>query len=439
MTSPPSSQTRSLARSEALWERAQKVIPLGTQTLSKSPTQFVDGVSPKFLVRGAGARVWDADDNEYVDWPMALGPIMLGYDEPAVTAAVVEQVRAGTTFSLMHPLEVEVAELIVDMVPVRRAGALRQERRRRDERRDPGRARAHRPRARRSRPATTATTTGTSPPPSATTACRRHDRELIHAARLRATSRRSSAALDALPGAVAAVIVEVPGSEPPDGYLQARDRPGAPPRRACSCSTRSSPASATRSAARRSATASSPTCLPRQGHGQRLSARGRRRVSAEAMSAFERVFFSMTFSGETMSLAAARATLQILREQPVNERHLGDSAARCARGVAERAAAARASTSGWAARAVLDAGLRAVGGRRAVERAARPLHAGVPQARRAVRRADLPVLPPRRGRLRQTLDAVEAAFELMERAHAEGDYAGRLEGLPPQQVFRKHT
>src|SRR4051795_9744964 len=115
--STSTASTRSIARSDALWERAQRVIPAGTQTLSKAPSQFVDGVSPKFLRRGRGSHVWDVDGNEYIDYPMALGPILLGYDFPAVTEAVIAQVREGTTFTLMHPLEIEVAEMLVEMVP----------------------------------------------------------------------------------------------------------------------------------------------------------------------------------------------------------------------------------------------------------------------------------------------------------------------------------
>ena len=80
--------TRSIVESDRLWERARRVIPGGTQTLSKAPSQFVDGVSPKFLLRGSGCHVWDVDGNEYIDYPMALGPILLGYDYPAVTSAV---------------------------------------------------------------------------------------------------------------------------------------------------------------------------------------------------------------------------------------------------------------------------------------------------------------------------------------------------------------
>jgi glutamate-1-semialdehyde aminotransferase len=104
-------------RSDALYERALGLIPAATQTLAKGPGQFVRGVAPKYLVRGKGARVWDADDNEYLDFSMAVGPLSLGYCHPAVDEAIAAQLRDGITFSLMHPLEVEVAELVREVVP----------------------------------------------------------------------------------------------------------------------------------------------------------------------------------------------------------------------------------------------------------------------------------------------------------------------------------
>lgn len=106
-----------LERSRAWWARAERVIPLGTQTLSKSPTQFVQGAHPVFLERGRGAHVWDVDGQEWVDEPMALGPVILGYAEPDIDEAVRRQLDDGITFTLMHPLEVEVAERIVAMCP----------------------------------------------------------------------------------------------------------------------------------------------------------------------------------------------------------------------------------------------------------------------------------------------------------------------------------
>jgi glutamate-1-semialdehyde 2,1-aminomutase len=104
-------------KSEALLERALKVIPLGSQTFSKSLTQYPFGVSPYFITRGQGSRVWDADGNEYIDFISSLASVTLGYNDPDVTAAVRAQLDDGVIFSLPHPLEMEVAERIVEMVP----------------------------------------------------------------------------------------------------------------------------------------------------------------------------------------------------------------------------------------------------------------------------------------------------------------------------------
>ena len=106
-----------IEKSNALWERAKVLIPAGTQTLSKGPNQFCDGFGPKYLVRGKGSHVWDADGQEYIDYPMALGSVSLGHGRPEVVEAVTRQLAFGTSFSLMHPLEVTLAERIVEMVP----------------------------------------------------------------------------------------------------------------------------------------------------------------------------------------------------------------------------------------------------------------------------------------------------------------------------------
>lgn len=110
-------KNRNLKKSDELWERAIKVIPAGTQTLSKAPNQFVYGVTPKYLDYGKGCHVWDVDGNGYLDYVMALGPIILGYDYPTVNKAVIKQLHRGTTFTLMHPLEVELSELLVEIIP----------------------------------------------------------------------------------------------------------------------------------------------------------------------------------------------------------------------------------------------------------------------------------------------------------------------------------
>lgn len=105
------------ARSEELLERALRTIPLGSQTFSKSKTQYPFGVSPYFITKARGAHVWDVDGNEYVDFISSLCAVTLGYDDPDVNAAVRAQLDDGVIFSLPHMLEMEVAELIVEMVP----------------------------------------------------------------------------------------------------------------------------------------------------------------------------------------------------------------------------------------------------------------------------------------------------------------------------------
>jgi len=103
--------------SEELLQRATEIIPLGAQTFSKSITQFPHGISPYFIERGEGSRVWDVDGNEYIDFVNALAAITLGYSDPDVVQAVQRQLKKGTIFSLSNQLEMEVAELIVEMVP----------------------------------------------------------------------------------------------------------------------------------------------------------------------------------------------------------------------------------------------------------------------------------------------------------------------------------
>ena len=107
----------SLATSDALHQRAAGLIPAFTQTLAKGPGQHVFGVAPKYLRRGKGAWVWDVDGNEFLDMTMAVGPLVLGYAHPAVNDAIRLQLEEGITFSLPHPLEVEVAEALRDAVP----------------------------------------------------------------------------------------------------------------------------------------------------------------------------------------------------------------------------------------------------------------------------------------------------------------------------------
>ncbi len=100
-----------MTKSNELWERGKKAIPCGTQTLGKSPIGFIDGVAPKYLSHGEGCRVWDVDGNEYIDCWLACLPITFGHRVKEIDDAICNQITgSGITFSLMHPLEVEVAE-----------------------------------------------------------------------------------------------------------------------------------------------------------------------------------------------------------------------------------------------------------------------------------------------------------------------------------------
>ncbi len=109
--------TPRVEKSLALYEKALRLIPGGTQLVSRRPTRYAYGVSPIYAERAQGARFWDVDGNEYIDWVSGIGAILLGYAEPTLDAAVIEQIQAGTIYSINHSLEVEVAEELTRMIP----------------------------------------------------------------------------------------------------------------------------------------------------------------------------------------------------------------------------------------------------------------------------------------------------------------------------------
>jgi len=103
------------SRSKQLMTRARRVIPGGVN----SPVRAygaVGGTAP-FLVRGKGARVWDADGNEYVDYVGSWGPLVLGHADPAVLRAVREAAAAGTSFGAPTEREIELAEEVCRALP----------------------------------------------------------------------------------------------------------------------------------------------------------------------------------------------------------------------------------------------------------------------------------------------------------------------------------
>lgn len=103
--------------SKKLLLRAEKVIPVGTQTFSKSKLQYPVGYSPLFLEYGKGSHVWDVDGNEYIDLVSGLLPVVLGYCDPDVDEAISKQLDNGIVFSLPNPIEIELAEKLVEIIP----------------------------------------------------------------------------------------------------------------------------------------------------------------------------------------------------------------------------------------------------------------------------------------------------------------------------------
>ena len=103
--------------SENLLNQALEIIPGGTQTFSKSYTQYPYGVSPFYVSHAEGSTIWDIDGNEYTDFVNGLLAINLGYKDPDVNNAIKNQIDKGVLFSLPDPIELKVAEKIIKHIP----------------------------------------------------------------------------------------------------------------------------------------------------------------------------------------------------------------------------------------------------------------------------------------------------------------------------------
>ncbi|MGD2142842.1 MAG: guanitoxin biosynthesis PLP-dependent transaminase GntE [Anaerolineae bacterium] len=106
--------SRDLTQTRALMERARRSIPYGVN----SNFRYWGDEDTLAVPRGKGGRIWDADGNEYIDYRLAFGPIILGHAYPAVTERVSEAIRDGTLFAWTTPWEVRVAERIVRLTGV---------------------------------------------------------------------------------------------------------------------------------------------------------------------------------------------------------------------------------------------------------------------------------------------------------------------------------
>jgi glutamate-1-semialdehyde 2,1-aminomutase len=102
-------------RSWELDRRLRQHLAGGSSTNSKTPR--LEDAEPALVIRGKGCRVWDLDGNEYIDFRSGLGPVSLGYAVPEIDAAIRAQLADGICFGHPHPLEGEVAALLNEVIP----------------------------------------------------------------------------------------------------------------------------------------------------------------------------------------------------------------------------------------------------------------------------------------------------------------------------------
>ncbi len=106
-----------IEKSISLYQKTLKVLPGAAGTFSKSVSQLAFGYSPILLEKAEGSHIWDVDGNEYIDYMMGLGPVILGHSYKPVTDTQIKQLKKGQAFSLTTPIEMEVAELLCKYVP----------------------------------------------------------------------------------------------------------------------------------------------------------------------------------------------------------------------------------------------------------------------------------------------------------------------------------
>ena len=104
-----------MGKSDILFERAKEVIPGGVN----SPVRAFGsvGMTPRFISHAKGARIYDADGNEYIDFIGSWGPMILGHGHPRVLEAVAKAAQEGLSYGAATEREVIMAELICDIVP----------------------------------------------------------------------------------------------------------------------------------------------------------------------------------------------------------------------------------------------------------------------------------------------------------------------------------
>tara|TARA_B100001250_G_scaffold6577_1_gene5535 strand:- start:10867 stop:12198 length:1332 start_codon:yes stop_codon:yes gene_type:complete len=106
-----------IKKSWELYSRAKQVIPGVAQLISRRPSRAALGVSPIYAYRAKGCRIWDVDGNEYIDWHSGYGPIVLGYCDPVVDAAVKDQINRASLYSILDEGAVYLAEELRNIIP----------------------------------------------------------------------------------------------------------------------------------------------------------------------------------------------------------------------------------------------------------------------------------------------------------------------------------
>ena len=101
--------------SSQLFEQAQKVIPGGVNSPVRACRSV--GCDPVFIKKAKGATLTDADDNEYVDFVGSWGPMIVGHAHPEIVGAIKNAAELGTSFGAPTPLEIDLAEMVVEAVP----------------------------------------------------------------------------------------------------------------------------------------------------------------------------------------------------------------------------------------------------------------------------------------------------------------------------------
>ncbi len=107
----------SVTRSYEMYERAGELIPGRTQLISRRASRYASGISPVYAQSAKGSRFIDIDENEYIDWMSSVGAVILGHADDVVDRAVEEQIKRGSLYSLNSPLEIELAEELVETIP----------------------------------------------------------------------------------------------------------------------------------------------------------------------------------------------------------------------------------------------------------------------------------------------------------------------------------